>query len=76
MQQQEVEYEYAVYNLPLPSDVPVTILTMGKSLLHKAVDLELPLNTTGKYNLWDWPALHHAALTYNMALRFWCMCKH
>ncbi|KAL3134977.1 hypothetical protein ABBQ32_007935 [Trebouxia sp. C0010 RCD-2024] len=47
MQQQEVEYEYAVYNLPLPSDVPVTILTMGKSLLHKAVDLELPLNTTG-----------------------------
>ncbi|KAL3146743.1 hypothetical protein ABBQ38_014728 [Trebouxia sp. C0009 RCD-2024] len=47
MQQQEVEYEFAVYNLPLPADVPVTILTVGKSLLHKAVDLELPLNTTG-----------------------------
>ena len=51
MQQQVVEYEFAVYSLPMPADVPVTLLTVGKSLLHGAVDLELPLNTTGKHSL-------------------------
>lgn len=48
MQEQVVKYEFEVYSLPMPADVPVTILAPGKSLLRAAVDLELPLNTTGK----------------------------
>lgn len=51
MQQQQVTYEFMVYSLPMPADVPVTILTVGKSLLHAAVDLDLPLNTAGKHGL-------------------------
>ena len=48
MLQQQVDYDFAVYRLPMPTDVPVTILTVGRSLLHAAVDLELILNTAGK----------------------------
>lgn len=48
MEQQQVTYEFTVYSLPMPVDVPVTILTVGRSLLHTAVDLELPLNAAGK----------------------------
>lgn len=51
MLQQQVDYDFAVYRLPMPTDVPVTILTVGRSLLHAAVDLELILNTTGKHCL-------------------------
>lgn len=51
MLQQQVLYDFAVYSLPMPADVPVTILTVGRSLLHAAVDLELPLNTAGKHGI-------------------------
>ena len=51
LQQQQVMYDFAVYSLPMPADVPVTILTVGRSLLHAAVDLELPLNTAGKHGM-------------------------
>lgn len=54
MQEQVVKYEFEVYSLPMPADVPVTILTPGKSLLRAAVDLELPLNTTGKHRPLAW----------------------
>ena len=49
MLQQQVLYGFAVYSLPMPADVPVTILTGGRSFLHAAVDIELPLNTAGKH---------------------------
>ena len=51
MLQQQVMYDFAVYNLPMPADMPVTILTVGRSLLHAAVDVELPLTTAGKHDM-------------------------
>ena len=51
MEQQQVTYDFTVYSLPMPVDVPVTILSVGRSLLHAAVDLELPLNAAGELAL-------------------------
>ena len=41
---QQVEYDFGVYTLPMPADVPITILSDGPSLLKAAVSLEVPLN--------------------------------
>ena len=41
---QQVEYDFGVYTLPMPADVPVTILSDGPSLLKASVSLEMPLN--------------------------------
>ena len=41
---QQVEYDFGVYTLPMPTDVPVTILSDGPSLLKASVSLEMPLN--------------------------------
>ena len=57
MLQQQVLYDFAVYSLPMPADVPVTILTVGRSLLHAAVDVELPLNTAGTHDMHSGRAL-------------------
>ena len=47
MRNQQIDYDFGVYNLPMPADVPVTILSEGPSMLSSAVDLELPINTAG-----------------------------
>lgn len=47
MASQQVEYDFGVYSLPMPVDSPVTVLSVGSSLLKSSVDLELPINAAG-----------------------------
>ena len=63
MASQVLEYDFDAYNLPMPTDAPVTVLSVGASLLKPSVDLELPINAAGEF--WPLPA---AVLVLNAAL--------
>lgn len=47
MASQIVDYDFGTYSLPIPVDAPVTVLSVGASLLKPSVDLELPINAAG-----------------------------
>ena len=55
METQQVSFDFPMYSLPMPLDAPVTILAVGHTTLHAAVDLELPLNSAGELVLWHMP---------------------
>lgn len=42
----KVDYDFNFYSLPIPTDVPVLILSQGRSLLHAALSLTIPLQMT------------------------------
>jgi len=63
MASQIVDYDFGAYSLPMPVDAPVTVLSVGASLLKPSVDLELPINAAG--DSWPLPA---AVLVLNTAL--------
>ena len=44
LETKSVEYGFRVYRLPMPADVPVTILSTGTSLLSGFVDVVVPLH--------------------------------
>ena len=46
LEQQSVDYEFNFYRLPIPADVPTTILSSGTSLLGSSVDIVVPLHAT------------------------------
>ena len=45
----KIEYDFSFYTLPMSADVPVTVLSSGKSLLHTALDVVLPLHPTAPF---------------------------
>ena len=47
MASQQVHYDFDQYALPMKVDVPVTVLSVGASLLKASVDLEVPINAAG-----------------------------
>ncbi|DBA73189.1 TPA: hypothetical protein ACH3X1_011268 [Trebouxia sp. C0004] len=47
MASQTVDYDFGAYSLPMPVDAPVTVVSIGASLLKPSVDLELPINAAG-----------------------------
>ncbi|DBB18520.1 TPA: hypothetical protein ACH3X3_000160 [Trebouxia sp. C0006] len=47
MASQVLDNDFDAYSLPMPVDAPVTVLSVGASLLKPSVDLELPINTAG-----------------------------
>ena len=40
-----MDYGFRVYRLPMPADVPATILSTGASLLTGSVDVVVPLHS-------------------------------
>ena len=44
MASQQVEYDFTLLRLPMYVDSPVTILSVGASLLKASVDLEVPIH--------------------------------
>lgn len=46
LEQKSVDYEFGFYRLPIPADVPTTILSAGTSLLGSSVDVVVPLHAT------------------------------
>ena len=40
-----MDYGFRVYRLPMPADVPATILSTGASLLSGSVDVVVPLHS-------------------------------
>ena len=62
MASQVVNYDFGPYSLPMPVDAPVTVLSVGASLLKASLDLELPINTAG-----DFAPLPAAALVMSTA---------
>lgn len=43
LEAKSVDYGFRVYRLPMPADVPATILSAGASLLGGSVDVVVPL---------------------------------
>jgi len=46
MAKQRVAYDFEYFSLDQPSDAPVTVLSLGRSLLKDAVGVALPLRPT------------------------------
>lgn len=46
MARQRVAYDFEFFSLEQPSDAPVTVLSLGRSLLKDAVGVTLPLRPT------------------------------
>ena len=46
LEAKSVDYGFRVYRLPMPTDVPATILSTGTSLLGGSVDVVVPLHAT------------------------------
>lgn len=46
LEAKQVDYDFEFYKLPMPLDVPVTILSQGRALLQGSVDAVLPLQST------------------------------
>ena len=44
LEAKSVDYSFRVYRLPMPADVPATILSAGTSLLSGSVDVVVPLH--------------------------------
>lgn len=44
LEAKSVDYGFRVYRLPMPADVPATILSTGTSLLSGSVDVVVPLH--------------------------------
>ena len=63
MASQVLDCDFGAYSLPMPVDAPVTVLSVGASLLKPSVDLELLINAAGE----SWP-LAAAVLVLNTAL--------
>ena len=47
MASQQVNYSFTCTTLPMNVDIPVTVLSVGASLLKASVDLEVPINAVG-----------------------------
>ncbi|KAA6418765.1 MAG: E2F target 1 [Trebouxia sp. A1-2] len=47
MASQVLDCDFGAYSLPMPVDAPVTVLSVGASLLKPSVDLELLINAAG-----------------------------
>ena len=83
VESQQVAYDCGFYELPMPADLPVTLLSSSASLLREAADVTVPLqllqdageHLTGRPAPLCWCTSHIAAVRHAEASSLACSGK-